>query len=102
MHGWLVLRSAGSLGIADLVALRWGNSPVLVSCKTNGQIALPERLGLANTAREVGARPLLAYRTKRGHVDFDLVRIDGTRVLIDQIHVPRKNTKSSKGDDNDE
>lgn len=35
-EGWLVLRAAGSLGVADLVALKADSRPMLIEVKSTG------------------------------------------------------------------
>src|SRR4051812_30207374 len=88
VYGWVVVRAAGSLGPADLLAIRAGSTPLLVACKTNGTIPPAERAAIREAATLGGARPLLASRTKRGWVDLNLI-IDKPRgPLIDQIKVP--------------
>lgn len=89
-HGWIVVRAAGSHGIADLVALRRGFKPLLVSCKTDGRIGPAERLELVGAAETGAARPILASRSKRGWVDLALVYADGKPAPIDQIKVPKR------------
>lgn len=87
-HGWLVVRSAGSLGIADLVALRAGSKPLLVSCKLNGRIDPGERAALCDAAELAGARPLVALRPKAGWIELRLVQVGGTHpVPVDTLRV---------------
>jgi Holliday junction resolvase len=85
--GWLVVRSAGSLGIADVVALRASNTPLLVSCKLNGRIDPAEREALAAAAQQAGARALVASREARGWVTMRTV---GTRHIVDTLKVPSR------------
>ena len=67
-QGWLVTRSAGSLGVADLVALCGGRTPLLVSCKLNGRLPRSERDALVDAADRAGADAILAHRFIRpGH-----------------------------------
>ena len=87
--GWIMIRAAGSHGIMDLVALRAGNTPLLVSCKTNGRIGPGERVALCEAAALAGARPVMACRRKRGWIALLVVRPDGFRDL-DSIRVPRR------------
>lgn len=64
--GFYVIRSSGSHGIADLVALCAGSSgnPMvyLIQCKTKGKISLQDRESLKNTASGIGATAVLVYR----------------------------------------
>ena len=96
-HGWIVVRSGGSLGVADIVALRAGNTPLLVSCKLNGQQPRQERIALVEAARTAGARPLLACRVMRGYVDFYAVMIEPGLRHVDHVKVPARPGK--EGDD---
>jgi Holliday junction resolvase len=88
-RGWYVVRSAGSLGIADLVALRVGSTPMLVSCKLSGRIGPAERLALLDTAATSGARAVVAMRPRAGKVLLASV-VAGTSHLvpIDTLPVP--------------
>ena len=94
-YGWYVVRAGGSLGVADLVALRAGDKPLLVSCKLNGRIDPAEREQLHTTARRAGARPLVASRPKGGHVLLRCVRWDGpasvtTLEAVDTLRAPSR------------
>jgi Holliday junction resolvase len=60
-RGWVVVRSAGSLGPADLVALHHSRPPVIVSCKIPGYLRPTENDVLIETSLRAGAIPLLAY-----------------------------------------
>ncbi len=65
-YGYFVLRSARSLTIVDLVAIKKG-SVVLLQCKRSGTIISPEWNQLYDLASSVGATPVLAERpTGRG------------------------------------
>lgn len=86
--GWVVIRAAGSYGEADLVALRWDKQPLLISCKTTGNIPPAERREIRQAAEMGGARPLLATRLKRGWVTLYRIREGPERVLDDEIKVP--------------
>jgi len=87
-HGWYVQRSAGSHGLADVVALRAGNSPLLVQCKLDARMSPADRVALVEAARAAGARPIMAARSKRGWVDLYVVRVDTSGPLIDSVRVP--------------
>lgn len=95
--GWIVVRAAGSLGVADLVALRAGNRPLLVSCKLGPSIPPAERADLVDACAIAGARPIMATRTKRGYVDLHVVRLDTSYPQIDTIPVPKRPGKQSEG-----
>lgn len=85
--GWTVVRAAGSHGVADLVALRAGSTPLLVSCKLNGRIGPAERADLLNAATASGARAILAARRRRGWVHLFVVGELGITDL-DELRVP--------------
>ena len=74
--GYVVVRSAGSKGPADLVALRDG-VVLLVQCKLDhGLFDAKERIKLLETASLAGAIPVLAEREKeRGPINW--TRLDG-------------------------
>jgi Holliday junction resolvase len=67
-QGWLVVKSGGSLGAADLVAFRGDHQPWFVQCKaTSVPYLRPEEWGaLWHMAMEVNACPVLAYRAGAG------------------------------------
>lgn len=61
-RGWIVLRSAGSLGAADLVALHHNRPAILVACKIPGYMRPAENDALIEFALRAGAVPMLAFR----------------------------------------
>lgn len=69
--GWWVSRAAGSLGDADLVALKQGELPMLIEVKANVSggpfmnFRRPEREALIAAAVRAGAIPWLAYWPSR-------------------------------------
>jgi|KBSMisStaDraftv2_1062788.scaffolds.fasta_scaffold97388_2 Holliday junction resolvase len=93
--GWVVVRSAGSLGPADLVAVRrnsMGTAHVLlVSCKTNGRASPAERAALLKVADQAAAEPLLASRPARGTIELVTLE-DGPRIRA-TLHPPTKPRK---------
>lgn len=86
--GWVVNRSAGSMGAADLWALRRGNTALFVSCKLNGRIDPHERAVLLSTADQAGARGIVATRVKPGWVELRSVHLTPGYSVIDSLHVP--------------
>lgn len=97
-HGWIVVRSAGSLGIADLVALRKGNTPTLVSCKLGGKIGPAERTALMDAADMAGARAVVAMRPKGGRVLICAVLRSTARLVpLDTLRVPVRPGKKAVG-----
>jgi Holliday junction resolvase len=68
--GYLVIRSAGSLGPADLVALRGDTLPLLVSCKITDNTTARIRIQFAAIAVEAGALAIIATKPKPGHMAF--------------------------------
>lgn len=88
-HGWLVIRSAGSLGVADIVALRKGNTPALVSCKLGGRIGPAERTALLDAADLAGARAVVAMRPRGGRVDLLAVMRSTSRLIpLGTLRIP--------------
>ena len=88
--GWVVIRGAGSMGPADLVALRAGTRPLLISCKLHGRIGPAERLTLLDYADIAGARALLALRARPGYVQLRTVNIHPASVIVDSLKVPTR------------
>lgn len=64
--GYLVIRSAGSLGPADLVALRADRLPVLVQCKRTDNTTRAERVRLREIGHGFAAVVVLAEKPSRG------------------------------------
>lgn len=90
-HGWLVIRSAGSLGVADLWAARHDKTLMLVSCKISGRIDPAERTALLDAAELAGARAVVAMRPRGGRVTVAAI-VRGTRHLVplETLHVPTR------------
>lgn len=87
-RGWTCMRSAGSKGTADVVAVPREEAPthpgshrptwLLVQCKvTNANIGPAERLALTTLAVPAQAVPLVASRGDKG---------EGTRVQYNTAH----------------
>lgn len=103
-YGWFIVRAGGSLGAADLVALRAGKRPLLVQCKVLGRgrkwprIDPAERQALWDAAAQAGARPIIATRYRGGFVA--LLEMFGPSwtnyLLVDEIHVPARPGKEPK------
>lgn len=91
-YGWVCLRAAGSLGAADIMAIRVGFRPLLIACKINGYLSPDERELLRTWAARGGARPLMAQRTKPGRVGLWVVGANsrGKTEPLDVIPVPRR------------
>lgn len=95
-HGWVVLRSAGSLGVADLVALRKGNTPTLVSCKLGGRIDPAERVAILDAADMAGGRAVVALRPRGGRVLIAAVMRGTSRLVpLDTLRVPVRPGKTA-------
>jgi Holliday junction resolvase len=57
--GYYTVVSAGSRGVADVVAIR-PNEILLIQCKNNGRLSFDEKQRLKQTASTVNAKGLLA------------------------------------------
>jgi len=69
-NGYYVIRAAGSHGIADLVAMKTGET-VFVQCKAGqSKIPLPEWNRLYAVASMLGAIPVLVTRDRLGRVTW--------------------------------
>lgn len=85
--GWLVVRSAGSLGVADLVALKAGHTTRLVNCKLTHYLPPKQRRDLIAAAETAGAMAILAWSEKPGWVGLEMVtRHGGTHLPM--LHMP--------------
>jgi Holliday junction resolvase len=85
--GWFVMRSGGSLGAADLVALKAGEEPWLISCKRGGVLPRPELFRLVDTARAAGAVAVLARQETPGWAHLYEVG-KHSRVPLASLHFP--------------
>lgn len=82
--GYLVIRSAGSFGVADVVALRGDTLPLLVSCKISDHMTTAERMEFLAAATDAGALAVIAFKPSRGNIGW--CRISGphaTRIPYD-------------------
>ena len=59
--GYFTVRSSGSHGVADIVAIKAGVI-MLVQCKINGVLSPADRVALFEVCQRAGAVPLVAYR----------------------------------------
>jgi Holliday junction resolvase len=79
-EGWFVIRAPASLGVADLVALKAGETPRMIEAKANEQggpymnFRPPDRTALIEAAEAAGAKAELAFWPKRG----ELIWIDSS------------------------
>jgi Holliday junction resolvase len=69
--GWFVLRAAGSLGVADLIALKAGRKPMMLEVKATSRgpfAGFPpaDRQELIAVAKQSGALPFLVHWPKHG------------------------------------
>lgn len=69
-RGWVVVRSGGSLGPADLVALHHNRPPLFIQCKINGRINGPESEQLNKVSAMAGCLPIVAWRKAPGVVGY--------------------------------
>ena len=84
---WLVVRSAGSLGVADLVAMKDGYTPRLVNCKLTHYLPPKQKRALVDAAEKAGAIAILAWSEKPGWVGLELVTRHGSTHLP-MLHMP--------------
>lgn len=76
-RGYVVVRSGGSRGAFDLVAMRHDRKPLLVQCKVSGRFSAADKARLLLAAQRAGATPILAQREKRGTVTYTRVTTMG-------------------------
>lgn len=63
-QGYFVVRSAGSKGIADLIAISPDGTVSLVQCKLYGTISVKEYEELRETALKFKALPVIAFKNE--------------------------------------
>jgi len=73
--GFYVVRSAGSHGVADLVAFQknMNHPPLLIQCKRHGAISKAERKMLFHVATSISAWPVLSYMNENHTLIFDIL-----------------------------
>jgi Holliday junction resolvase len=62
--GYYTVISAGSRGVADVVAIKQGEV-LFIQCKSKGGLSHTERQTLEEWARRVGAKAIAAVKRKR-------------------------------------
>jgi len=62
--GYYVMRSAGSHGIFDLIAIKNGKA-FGIQCKYNNHLRPAERIAMLNAGKRYGIVPIYAHRDKR-------------------------------------
>jgi Holliday junction resolvase len=62
--GRFIVRSGGSRGPVDLVAVAPGPIVLLVQCKRDGRLSIEDRRDLYNLAMAFNCTPILAYSDK--------------------------------------
>ena len=70
---WLAIRSAGSHGIVDILAIKQ-DTKWCIQCRTNGNLSNNERVELVALAKKHNAIPILAYKRK-GATIFEEVKL---------------------------
>lgn len=65
-EGWFAFRTPASLGVCDIVALRWGDRPLMIEVKSTAKgpyehFGPAERAELLAAARLAGARAELVW-----------------------------------------
>lgn len=64
---WAVVRAAGSHGIVDIMAVKYGVI-WFIQCRKAGHLSPDERKELISLAKKHKALPILAYKSKEGIV----------------------------------
>lgn len=77
--GYLVVRSAGSFGPADIWAARADIGLILISCKVTDKTTNRERLQFHEAATGCGGIPIIAAKDKT-RIVWHRITDDGTRV----------------------
>ena len=61
-RGYFVVRSAGSKGPVDLVAIAYEYRPILIQCKLTGMITAAEKKRLRELGEDYNCDTVIAYR----------------------------------------
>jgi Holliday junction resolvase len=75
-HGWFVIRSAGSRGVIDLMAVAPGPEVLFIQCKRDGRLSIEDRRDLYNLALAFHATPILAYRDDDKQLKYSEIQGD--------------------------
>ena len=75
--GYWCMEARGSHGIVDVIALKPGQV-LLIQAKTDGVISIRDWNQLLELGERLNAVPLLAWRPRRGHIEY--WRLIGPRV----------------------
>jgi len=88
--GFYCVRSAGSHGVFDIIALLSGAMPLMIQCKTDGRVDPEERASLWRESIKAGAWAVRARRVNKNTI-FDVLNPDQTtwRLLIPKIYVEK-------------
>ncbi len=70
-RGYYVIRSAGSHGVFDLVAI-WNYDVRGIQCKKDGRISREEKDQMIEAGKKYGIMPVLAY-SKGKKIQFELL-----------------------------
>ena len=76
---YLAIRSAGSLGPADIWAARADRGLLLISCKVSDRTTVRERVAFLALAVDAGALAVIATKTGRGRMQFVRIHDMGLR-----------------------
>lgn len=89
--GWFVIRSAGSKGIADIVAISPDAIQIhFIQCKRAGYLSKSESKLIVETARRFGALPVLA-RTGKNSRSLELlsINVNGSEYVYKPINIDK-------------
>ena len=67
---YFAMRSAGSHGIVDIVAINKGGEPWMVQCKIDGRMDRQDRAELSRKAELYCFIPIMASRLKGGKIRY--------------------------------
>lgn len=73
MGAVVVIRSAGSKGLLDLVAWMPSGETWFVQCKLTGKISKADRNDLRDIADIVGAQAVIAHKPGRGQIVLEMI-----------------------------
>jgi Holliday junction resolvase len=76
-NGYFIVRSGGSRGPVDLIAVAPGPEVLFIQCKRDGRLSIEDRRDLYNLGMAFNATPILAYRDDDGQIKYSEIAQQG-------------------------
>jgi Holliday junction resolvase len=90
-RGYVAIRAAGSHGVADILAMKRFDTPLMVQVKKDGRLGPKERCALVAEAKRAGATPIMAAHVLGQGIRYTIVSVmdaAGTVLHVDEKEKP--------------